>query len=70
VIEQYEAPLAAWRLHALAAEIDGDNYHRERAEAILRKLAGSLPENECLKVYFLSSLALRQVGVRVRHADA
>ena len=55
LIEVYDAPLAAWRLHALAAEEWDDNSHRQEAEAVIRRLAGSLPDGDHLKEDFISS---------------
>jgi DNA-binding winged helix-turn-helix (wHTH) protein len=55
VIEGYEAPLAAWRLHALAARIDSGSQHQQRAEAVIRELAETLPDDDDLRDSLLSS---------------
>jgi len=65
-----EVPLAAWRVHATAAElyqatnnIDSANHHRELSRATIRKLADSLDLNERLRKIFLSApLVSRIIG--------
>jgi hypothetical protein len=59
-IDGFEAPLAAWRVHAVASELyeRGDNrglaeHHRELSRATILKLANSLSTEEDLRQTFL-----------------
>jgi hypothetical protein len=67
-IEGLEVPLAAWRVHATAAECadrarDGRaaRRHRELGRATILQLADSLPPEEPLRSMFLSAPAVRVV---------
>jgi DNA-binding winged helix-turn-helix (wHTH) protein/tetratricopeptide (TPR) repeat protein len=67
-IEGLEVPLAAWRVHATAAECadrarDGRaaRRHRELGRATILQLADSLPPEEPLRSTFLSAPAVRVV---------
>jgi hypothetical protein len=67
-MEGFEVPLAAWRVHATAAELYrvGENseaaeHHRELSRATILKLAASLPAEEPLRKTFLSAPSVRQV---------
>jgi hypothetical protein len=58
----FEVPLAEWRVHATATELSelrGDrvaaNHHRERSRATILRLANSLPEDDPLRLTFLSA---------------
>ncbi|MBV8071170.1 MAG: hypothetical protein JO270_14775 [Acidobacteriaceae bacterium] len=50
-----EAPLAAWRIHALAAATGGFVDNRIQAQAVVRQLAESLPESDPLRLTFLAA---------------
>src|ERR1700733_2904011 len=67
-MEGFEVPLAAWRVHATAAELyarSGDNDlvepHRELSRATIMKLANSLGPEEPLRTTFLSAPSVRKV---------
>jgi len=67
-IEGFEVPLAAWRVHATAAECSeraGDRRaakrYRNLSRATILELAGSLPPEDPLRSTFLSALAVRAV---------
>ena len=67
-MEGFEVPLAAWRVHATAAELcqkSGDRDSAERHLALSRdtimKLANSLPAREPLRQTFLSAPAVRRI---------
>jgi hypothetical protein len=67
-IEGCEVPLAAWRVHATAAECAeraGDGraaqHYRELSRATILQLANSLPPEEPLQSTFLSAPAVRGV---------
>jgi DNA-binding winged helix-turn-helix (wHTH) protein/tetratricopeptide (TPR) repeat protein len=67
-MEGFEVPLAAWRVHATAAELfarSGDNdpveHHRELSRATIMKLANSLGPEEPLRTTFLSAPSVRKV---------
>jgi DNA-binding winged helix-turn-helix (wHTH) protein/tetratricopeptide (TPR) repeat protein len=67
-MEGFEVPLAAWRVHATAAELyeGGENreaaeHHRELSRATILKLADSLPAGEPLRKTFLSAPSVRQL---------
>ena len=49
----FEAPLAAWRLHALAARLSGGAQHRSRARAII----------------LLPSAPIAEIFDHIRHMD-
>ena len=55
IIEECEAPLAAWRLHAFAARTLGANKHLVIARNIVQGLANSLTEEQDLQRCFLSA---------------
>ena len=67
-MEGFEVPLAAWRVHATAAELyrAGDNgesadHHCELTRATIVKLADSLAVEEPLRKTFLSAPSVRKV---------
>jgi tetratricopeptide (TPR) repeat protein len=67
-MEGFEVPLAAWRLHATAAELYQRTESRELAERhltvsgeIIMKLANSLPPEEPLRQTFLSAPMIRKI---------
>jgi tetratricopeptide (TPR) repeat protein len=67
-MEGFEVPLAAWRVHATAAELyalSGDTdlveHHREISRATIMKLANSLGPEEPLRTTFLSAPSVRKV---------
>src|SRR6202023_901872 len=67
-IEGYEAPVAAWKIHASAAEAEGllgDNAaaanHRRVSAAIVLELARSLPEMDPTRNVLLSSPRAKRV---------
>ena len=67
-MEDYEVPLAAWRVHASASELyrnSGDRDLAERHLALSRetimKLANSLPAEEPLRRIFLSAPMIRKI---------
>ena len=67
-MEGFEVPLAAWRVHATAAELSERMKSREPAERhralsrdTIMKLANSLPEEEPLRQIFLSAPLIRKV---------
>jgi tetratricopeptide (TPR) repeat protein len=67
-MEGFEVPLAAWRVHATAAELyarSGDNdlveHHREISRATIMKLANSLGPEGPLRTTFLSAPSVGKV---------
>jgi len=67
-MEGFEVPLAAWRVHATAAELYRRMKSRKLAESQLAlsrktimKLANSLPAEEPLRRIFLSAPAIRKI---------
>ncbi len=67
-MEGFEVPLAAWRVHATAAEVYRWMKSRELAERQLAlsretimKLANSLPAEEPLRHIFLSAPKIRKI---------
>ena len=61
-MEGYETPLAEWRVQATAAELSelrghsgAAKHHRELSRATVLRLAHSLPEDEPLRITFLST---------------
>ncbi len=67
-MEGFEVPLAAWRVHATAAELharSGNNdlveHHREIGRATIMKLANSLGPEAPLRTTFLSVPSVRKV---------
>lgn len=67
-MEGFETPLAAWQVHATAADIheclmnsDGASYHREASHSIIMKLAKSLDADENLRNMFLSAPTVSRV---------
>jgi hypothetical protein len=67
-IDAFEAPVAAWQVHATAgdlAQVSGDaasaTYHRESSRDIVVSLAGSLEPYEALRQTFLSAPAVARV---------
>jgi len=68
IVQGFEVPLAAWRIHATAARIDetSGNHeaalaHREISRATILRLADSLPEKEPLRENFLSAPAVARI---------
>jgi tetratricopeptide (TPR) repeat protein len=67
-MEGFEVPLAAWRVHATACELDRHSGNRDSAERHLTlsretimKLANSLPAEEPLRHVFLSAPRIRTI---------
>ncbi len=67
-IEGCEVPLAAWRVHATAAELyqgskksEAAEHHRELSRATILKLADSLPAEEPLRKTFLAAPSVCKV---------
>jgi tetratricopeptide (TPR) repeat protein len=67
-IQGFEAPLAAWRVHASAADVcaransrDSVEHHRNLSRATILRLANSLPEEEPLRHTFLSSRLVAKI---------
>jgi DNA-binding winged helix-turn-helix (wHTH) protein len=67
-IQGFEVPLAAWQVHATAAEIDQQAgnmesaaIHRELSRSTIWRLANSLPAEEPLRQIFLSAPAVAQI---------
>jgi tetratricopeptide (TPR) repeat protein len=67
-MEGYEVPLAHWRVHSTAAELQRTlgnrelaEHHRETSCATIMKLADSLPADEPLRKTFLSAPLVRKV---------
>jgi tetratricopeptide (TPR) repeat protein len=68
VLEEAEAPLAAWRVYALAAELYGEQgrkaearRYRSHSAAIIDQLANSLDSGDPLRDLFLSAPPVRAV---------
>jgi tetratricopeptide (TPR) repeat protein len=67
-IQGFEVPLAAWQVHATAAQIDEEagnlesaRLHRDLSRATILRLANSLPEHEPLRKIFLSAPAVARI---------
>jgi DNA-binding winged helix-turn-helix (wHTH) protein/tetratricopeptide (TPR) repeat protein len=66
IVEQFEVPVAAWRIHATAAEVAtrdpqvAREQWRFSAETVIR-LADSLPRTEPLRQIFLSAPPIRNI---------
>jgi len=67
-VQGFEVPLAAWRVHSTAAEIDEDagnlqsaGLHRDISRATILQLANSLPAEEPLRQIFLSAPAVARI---------
>ena len=66
-MEGFEVPLAAWRVHATAAELyrgsekSKEAHHRELSRATILKLADSMPADEPLRKIFLSAPSVLKV---------
>ena len=67
-IETYDVPLAAWRVHATAAELyertenqDLAEHHRQLSRTTILKLANSLPPEDRLRQIFLSAPMVRKI---------
>ncbi len=67
-MEGFEVPLAAWRVHATAAELyqgskksEASEHHRELSRATILKLADSLSAEEPIRRIFLSAPSVRRV---------
>jgi DNA-binding winged helix-turn-helix (wHTH) protein len=72
-VQRFELPLAAWRVHATAADLEegtgnlkAARLHRDLSRATILRLANSLPEEEPLRKIFLSAPAV--VGVLSKDA--
>src|SRR3984957_11339406 len=68
MVQGFEVPLAAWPVHATAADIEeasGNSeparLHRHLSRATIMQLANSLPEQEPLRQIFLSAPAVTRV---------
>jgi hypothetical protein len=67
-MEGFEVPIAAWRVHATAAEIyscsgqvaDSERHRRLSFETIMT-LANSLPEDHSLRMMFLAAPAASRI---------
>jgi hypothetical protein len=75
-IDGFEAPLAAWRVHATAAKVFGDagkldlsRHHLELSRATLLKLADSLGDEESLKRTFLAAPEVDRVFAAAAAVD-
>ncbi len=67
-MEGFEVPLAAWRVHATAAELcrgrknsESSEHHHQLSRATILKLADSLAAEEPLRKTFLSAPSVRKV---------
>ena len=67
-MEGFEVPLAAWRVHATAAELyratdnnESADCHLELSRVTILKLADSLAREETLRKTFLSAPSVRRV---------
>jgi hypothetical protein len=67
-VQGFEVPLAAWRVHATAADIEEESgnsesarLHRDVSRATIMQLANSLPEQEPLRKIFLSAPAVARL---------
>jgi hypothetical protein len=67
-VQGFEVPLAAWRVHATAANIEEESgnlesarLHRDVSRATIMQLANSLPEEEPLRKIFLSAPPVARV---------
>jgi hypothetical protein len=70
-VQGFEVPLAAWPVHATAADIEDASgnieparLHRNLSRATIMQLANSLPEQEPLRQIFLSAPAVTRVLCR------
>jgi tetratricopeptide (TPR) repeat protein len=68
VLEQFEIPATAWRVHATAwdwhrhaGNVEAAGTHRRRAEAILLQLAHSFEPDEPLRNSFLEAAPIRRI---------
>jgi hypothetical protein len=64
LVETNDIPLAAWRLHAVAAHSLGSPEHLGKAQAIVSKLAASLGQEAELKQCFLSAPEVTAIASR------
>lgn len=67
-MEGFEAPLAAWRIHATASKLyenlgerDSAETHRELSRVTIMKIANSMPPDEPLRKIFLSASPIRNI---------
>jgi hypothetical protein len=67
-MEGFEVPLAAWQVHATAAELSerrddsrAAEYHRELSRTTILKLANSLAPEDSLRQIFLSAVSARTI---------
>jgi hypothetical protein len=75
-MEGFDVPLAAWRVHATAADLyerTGDREmverERERSRATILRLASSLAEDEPLRTAFLSAPSVSRVVVTAERVE-
>ena len=75
-MEGFEVPLAAWRVHASAADLcwstgqsEAAYQYREQSRATILKLADSLRAEDPLRAKFLSAPSVRKVFESVELAD-
>jgi hypothetical protein len=68
IVDRFEVPLAAWRVHATAwdfykhvRETDKAEQHRSRAESLIFAMAKSLDCDESLKDGFLKTSPIRRI---------
>jgi hypothetical protein len=74
-MQGFEAPLAAWRVHATASELFARQKNREMAEhhqalsrGTILALADSLPDQHRLRKSFLASRAVASILARTSSA--
>jgi hypothetical protein len=72
-MEGFDTPLAAWRVHATAADVaqrrgdaEGATQHLKNSGATILKLANSLPANHRLRATFLSAAPVSRVLVHTQ----
>jgi hypothetical protein len=68
MVQGFEVPLAAWQVHATAADVEEQSgnlesarLHRDASRTTIMQLANSLPEQEPLRKIFLSAPAVARV---------
>jgi tetratricopeptide (TPR) repeat protein len=66
IVEHFEAPIAAWRVYATAAEVENRDSelartYWSRSADTIRRLADSLPLTEPVREIFLSAAQIRRI---------
>jgi len=68
IVDNFEAPLAAWQVHSAAWELytrvnreDKSEQHRKRSESILFAIADSLNSDKSLRETFLKAPPIRRI---------